>query len=525
MADSNLMKEFFIQLGFKVNEASHANFVQRMGTAEKATIALGASVIGTAVASEVLIDRMAASMERLYFSSKRTGSTVSDIQDYSLSISKLGGTVDGARQSLENFSLWRKTHPGSDSFLEQTLGVKPEHIKSDAQALEDVLNHLGELQRHGGIDQAMALNLGQQVGIDTNTLQAARNGIVGGHEFSDMYKMIGISADDAAEKAHKFNDNLREIGAEAEVFKVGIFENLVGPFDAFNEKVISVGKGLLDLTSDFRHWQDMAAGDEKGKKLVDTIANTASSVWEGLQNFGHKLAIGNEAISIGGGDALVRHGIPAWVAKGFGFNPGGLLGAGDQTDYRGPKFNESRGNQAMAYFTTHGLDPSSSAGIVGNLSNESAGFDPSADSIDPKTGTHHRGIAQWDPARWAELMHQSGSKTPNFEQQLAFIVSELATGSDAGAGRAGRKMSSGKTPHENALIFNEDYERSGVGVLGERMRGTAATMAYDNFKIEQHNTITVTAPDPRAAGKAVQEHLLDNHQQIADTIRNNQAVQ
>jgi hypothetical protein len=156
--------------------------------------------------------------------------------------------------------------------------------------------------------------------------------------------------------------------------------------------------------------------------------------------------------------------------------PGPTGGGGD------PNFSGSSGSeQAMNYFTSQGLTKEQSAGIVGNLMQESgAGLDPNA-----KNASGHRGIAQWDPNRWGQFEKWAAKKGLDVntrEAQLQWIMEEMKTGS-GGLGIE-RFKSSATTAEKAAALFLKDYERSGevAGQHGYDIRMKNAKNLAASFK-------------------------------------------
>ena len=137
---------------------------------------------------------------------------------------------------------------------------------------------------------------------------------------------------------------------------------------------------------------------------------------------------------------------------------GGGGGAPSPTESIPPGDFTGSANQekAMNYFMSQGLTKEQSAGIVGNLMQEStAGLDPNADN-----GSHH-GIAQWDKqVRWPRVKNyiESIGMNPNsIEGQLAGLRWEAGVRGDW------RRIAQTKTAEESAVSFLENFERSGEG--------------------------------------------------------------
>lgn len=113
---------------------------------------------------------------------------------------------------------------------------------------------------------------------------------------------------------------------------------------------------------------------------------------------------------------------------------------------------------AYEYFLAHGFTPAESAGIVGNLIQES-GVNP--ESV--QSGGPGRGIAQWSlGGRWNPSL-MTGNPQVDLQAQLNFIDQELQSNPSYGLTALMRST----TPQEAASTFSADYERPGI--IGNRV--------------------------------------------------------
>jgi len=126
-------------------------------------------------------------------------------------------------------------------------------------------------------------------------------------------------------------------------------------------------------------------------------------------------------------------------------------------------------DQGVQYFEGQGWKKPQAAAILGNAEQESS-FDPNKDSVDPRTGIHHRGLFQWDPARWAQLTTMFKTQTPSAAQQFQFAQWELSN-TQANAAAALRNSPNAGA---GAIAFNRTFERSGDAPYLEMRRGSYA---------------------------------------------------
>jgi len=147
--------------------------------------------------------------------------------------------------------------------------------------------------------------------------------------------------------------------------------------------------------------------------------------------------------------------------SGGGSGGSGGTGAGAPTDLTG----SGNVQQAYNYFISKGLKDFQSAGIIGNLAQES-GVSPTAS----QSGGPGRGIAQWSVGqRWDQLeaWAKKGNRDPNsLATQLDYMWVEL-TGGEAGALSA---VKAAGNVSDATSAFEQSYERAGQPNMANRIK-------------------------------------------------------
>ena len=80
------------------------------GTTLKA-IELGVKVEAAALSVVAFTAKIASSLDNLYWASQRTGATVEGIKQIGYAVSRVGGSADSARGSLENLARFIRNNP------------------------------------------------------------------------------------------------------------------------------------------------------------------------------------------------------------------------------------------------------------------------------------------------------------------------------------------------------------------------------------------------------------------------------
>src|SRR5579863_4079134 len=112
MADSNIIKEFLVLLGFRVDEPALKKFENGIVQATKVTFALGAAVEAVAVSVGIGVAKFAANLEQLYFAANRTHASATQLRAFGRTAQGMGVSLEEATGSIENLQHFIRTTPG-----------------------------------------------------------------------------------------------------------------------------------------------------------------------------------------------------------------------------------------------------------------------------------------------------------------------------------------------------------------------------------------------------------------------------
>ncbi len=250
--DADVIKEFLVKLGYKIDESSQRKFTDQIAAVTLKVVSLGVAVEAAATAVVLGVARMAESLERLHFMSVRTNATVEGIQAIGFAASQMGGSVDGARASIEGLASFLRSSPGAASYL-RSLGV------DTAQTVDNQLTQLGERFRQMPFYLAKAR--ASVLGIDERTLMVLIDGVGEfGKTYSNMLKKAGVDSQQAAKDSHAFMVELRTLWAAVEIIWIKVSSTLtkrmsveiqrlrtlfVDNFDKIVDVIEKVAEGLL----------------------------------------------------------------------------------------------------------------------------------------------------------------------------------------------------------------------------------------------------------------------------------------
>lgn len=265
--NADVIKDFLISLGFQVDESGAKKFDATIAATTLQAVKLGAAVEAAALSVVAFTAKIASGLDNLYWMSQRTGATVAGIQQIGFAVSQLGGTVDGARSSLESLAHFMRNNPGAEGFLNR-LGVQTRDASGNMRDMASIFTGVGDKLRN--MPYYRANQYAQMLGIDENTLMAMRRGVGQfSAQYTQMAKAIGYNADAAAVSSNHFMISLRSFGEMAGMARDKIGSNLAGGLAG---SIDSLRKQVID------NFPKIEAALTGGIKLILWLADTIGKV-------------------------------------------------------------------------------------------------------------------------------------------------------------------------------------------------------------------------------------------------------
>lgn len=547
MAQSTVIREFLVALGFKVDEKGLKKFNDGVEQATKGVKQLVTTITASALTLGVGVSALASKLENLYFVSKRTGAAASSLKAFDFAARNLGISSETAFGAVESLAKFLRNNPAGEGYL-ATLGVQTRNANGELRDTVDILSDLGaELAKR---PTWLASQYGQTFGIDENLLLAMRNGDFAKfmQQYREMSRNNGL--DKAADDAHAFMIALRELGTTFENFALrveGALLRKVGPqLERFNrwfqerapeiaERVANIASAILaavaalgpplswladkfvELDKATDGWSTqllLLVGVFKvlgGFQIVGGIWKMVAAVRAlGAANAaaaaaGGASAAGGTAGAAGAGAAAgwVSRFLP-WAARIGGaaallFHSGGL-NEGEDAELarrRGAAGSPATGTgnaafDAVAFFQRMGWTHEQAVGLVANLQRES--------NLNPRAvGDNGQayGAAQWHPDRQANFKAWAGKdiRDSSLAEQLQFVHYELTQGAER---RAGQLLRAAQNAQQAGEIVSRYYERPGQADAEAARRGAASVSLSNDVNINLYGVA-----DPTAAGRAV----------------------
>ncbi|KWC56572.1 hypothetical protein [Burkholderia ubonensis] len=268
MADSVVIREFLVALGFKVDQKGLKNFKEGVEDVTKGVTQLIATISGAALTVSAGVAAFASKLERLYFVAQRTGASATSLRGFEFAARNMGVSAEAATGTIENLARFLRNNPAGEGYL-ATLGVQTRNANGELRDTVDIMSDLG-----GALAKKptwLASQYGNILGIDENLMLAMRNGDFEKllKQYREMSKTTGL--DKAADDSHRFMTQLRGLGTTFENLGIrveGAMLQKIGP--------------QLDR---FQRWMD-----EHGEQIANRIADIANAVLKAVEVMGPPLA-------------------------------------------------------------------------------------------------------------------------------------------------------------------------------------------------------------------------------------------
>ena len=487
MAQQDIIREFLVSLGFKVDKTGLRNFQEGVEDATKAVAGLVAGIEAAALAIGAAVQVFARNAEQLYFQARRVGDNAADLKAFGNAARNMGVDVTEALGSIEAVASQMRNNPGTEGLL-QSLGIKTRDAKGQMRDSIDLMVELGQaLQKY---EPYLRKQYADQFGISEKTLLALADPGFAAELERQRTLLADSGFDKAVQDAHLFEIKLRNLVTLIEAKLLPVMDsmtNALGPqmdeaskwfnkngaeikatVEAISTAIVNIGAIMLPILG------KIADG---WKLIYDLVKDTGAAI--------------NKMLPEGWGDKI------GWATNAL-FEQLGIadivydMATGSKTP--GAKKSTVSGNDAgiVSKLMEYGWTKEQAIGIAANLKNES-GYNPNAVGDNGQA----YGIAQWHPDRQAAFRRYAGKdiRQSTLDEQLGFVNYELTIGAER---QAGALLKASTNARQSADVVSRYYERPAAADFEAAKRGETAV------HIAQNTTIHVNgAGDPAAVGNAV----------------------
>lgn len=229
MSDQNaeVMRQFLVSLGFKVNEVQKRTFDDSVLKIDGTVKRLGTAVLATAASAQVLLVSFANSFERLYYLSQRTGTSAADIKAAGQAGRQIGLNAEAIEAAISNISRSIKADPGTAALIEGLTGKSVQGRGID-KVLQDVVRSLSKYP------DFFAFQMAGQIGIDPDTYLQLKNNlneyVAAQERQKDMFGEMGVDVDKTAKSLKEYNQELAKLSAQLEMVGLKFADKMLPVF-------------------------------------------------------------------------------------------------------------------------------------------------------------------------------------------------------------------------------------------------------------------------------------------------------
>jgi GH24 family phage-related lysozyme (muramidase) len=295
MATENVLREFLVKIGFKVDEQKFKRFQESMNTTGKHAVEMTKNFVKLGEASllagttmGVALTAAAKQLEGLYFASQRTGASAKELQTFGFAAEQVGVSAEQARAAVEGLASTRRTNPGVNGLL-GSFGIDPRST-DNAKVLVSLLTKLHGMSEAQGVRTAGLFGIDQATFLQLNKNLPEMQKALAMRE--KLFSQTGVDPDKADRAGHEFMMQMRLMGAGL----LDVSEIIAVRFMPMGEKVM----GWVDKLAIGIAKADKATGGWSSRLIgLGVAAKALTSSWGiigKIAGFGGKSAAG-EAVA------------------------------------------------------------------------------------------------------------------------------------------------------------------------------------------------------------------------------------
>lgn len=271
--DTEVIRQFLVALGFKIDEPSLGKFTKTLGLTNNLAVTAAKSVIGVAVAVEAAVVATASNLEKLYYASRRTDSTVTSIQSLEYAFKRVGVAGGAALDALEAMTAAARMNPGLRGLIDSLLGKNTEGL-DQAQVMLDLVQKLSQMPHIVGAQYAGLF------GIDEKTFLMLKQGLPELLEAEkkrrEMGREAGVDMEKAADASKEMMNSIRDIVEKMKLFSAKFTTEMLGPFRELNGELnriadkmlkLDIGQGIKDFITFYKTY--MSGYQRSSEKVLD----------------------------------------------------------------------------------------------------------------------------------------------------------------------------------------------------------------------------------------------------------------
>lgn len=293
MSDSAVIREYLVSLGFDIDKVGEKKATNALAGLDKQAIGLGKAVVGVSAAVTSMVTVFAYQMEKMYYSSLKTNSTVGSLQALEYGAKQIGLSGDQMRSSLEGMSRALRTNPGLNGLLGH-MGINAAG-RENSEVFMDLLTKLKQMPFF------VASKFGAMFGIGSDELFLLLNQLdelkAKQEERRRMAKEVGVDTEKAARDSREYANAIRGVEERLGLLGSAVLSKLLPSFVSFTQGLNENLDTLTKWISKYESLQDAidALLDRRDKKTGAFTRRKPKNVMDFLLMSPLEVASGKEA--------------------------------------------------------------------------------------------------------------------------------------------------------------------------------------------------------------------------------------
>lgn len=233
---SEVLKEFLISLGFKVDPGSEKKFDESILSSSKKVLGMAGAAVGAAAAVNAMVVSWAQAMEKMYYASRKAESSVGNLQALQFASKMVGVSAESMQGALEGMARQMRLNPGLQGLIE-SFGIKV----TGRQKADVMIDLLDKLKSFPFYVQAQFANL---FGMNPDDLLLLQEGT---DKFKEMIaarkalaEKMGVDPDEAARIGLEVSQQWDQLNERIKLLKDNLNIALSGPVKSFQKGLAAV---------------------------------------------------------------------------------------------------------------------------------------------------------------------------------------------------------------------------------------------------------------------------------------------
>jgi len=214
-SSSDVLREYLVALGWKVDPAGAKKFDSVIHGTEKAANALTKSLFSVGAATTAMVASFAYNMEKLYYASKRTKASVGNIQALQFGAEQIGVSGETMLASLEGMAKSIRNNPGILALI-KSFGIQVEG-RDMSDVMKDTVKVLASMPHFVGAQFASMFGMDEQTFLHMKDNMAEMEAAM--QKRKDLAASMGVDSDAAALASKEMLNSWRAVVEQAGLFK------------------------------------------------------------------------------------------------------------------------------------------------------------------------------------------------------------------------------------------------------------------------------------------------------------------